>query len=59
MPVILKPDEETRWLEPSLVSKEEIESFLHPYEDNKLELYPVSPDVNSPRNNDKHLIYQL
>ena len=59
MPVILKPSEETHWLEPSLDTKEAIQAFLHPYEDNKLDLYPVSPDVNSPRQNDKHLIYKL
>ncbi|MEI6237676.1 MAG: SOS response-associated peptidase [Candidatus Saccharibacteria bacterium] len=59
MPVILKPGEETHWLESSLRSKEAINTFLHPYEDNKLDLYMVSPDVNSPTSNDKHLIYQL
>jgi putative SOS response-associated peptidase YedK len=59
MPVILKPSDETQWLEPSLDTKEAINAFLHPYEDNKLDLYMVSPDVNSPASNDKHLLYQL
>ncbi|MFL5664263.1 MAG: SOS response-associated peptidase [Ktedonobacteraceae bacterium] len=38
MPVILHPEDEASWLEPSKVKREEIESFLHPYEDNGLEL---------------------
>jgi putative SOS response-associated peptidase YedK len=59
MPVILKPSDETQWLEPSLKSKEAISTFLNSCEDDKLDLYMVSPDVNSPRNNDKHLVYQL
>lgn len=59
MPVILKPDDEDRWLEPSHSDRGSIEPLLHPYEDNGLELYRVSPDVNSPRNNDKYLVYQL
>lgn len=59
MPVILKPSEETHWLEPSLKSKEVISAFLHPCEDDKFDLYMVSPDVNAPANNDEHLIYRL
>jgi putative SOS response-associated peptidase YedK len=59
MPVILKPGDEAHWLAPSLESKEAIQAFLHPYEDDKLDLYMVSPDVNSPANNDEHLIHQL
>ncbi len=59
MPVILKPAEELHWLEPSWDSRGKIEPLLHPYEDHGLELYRVSLDVNSARNNDKRLIYQL
>lgn len=59
MPVIVKPSDEAAWLEPSRETREEIEPFLHPYEDGGLEMYKVSEDVNSPRNNDKHLIYAL
>lgn len=56
MPVILKLDEEKVWLEPSLDEQKDIEPLLHPYEDHGLEIYRVSPDVNSPRHNDKHLV---
>lgn len=59
MPVMLKPSEESLWLEPSLKPRDGIEPLLHPYEDEKLKIYKVSLDVNNPRHNDKHLIYQL
>ena len=55
MPVILKPEQEKLWLEPAY-SEPIIEKLLVPYEDGKLELVRVSEDVNSSRNNDKHLI---
>ena len=58
MPVILKPEDENRWLEPSL-DRQEIESFLGPYEDNDLEIYMVNPDVNNPRTNSNHLVDRL
>ena len=59
MPVILHPEDEASWLESSKVSREAIEPYLHPYEDNGLEMYEVSKDVNSAANNDEHLIYAL
>jgi len=59
MPVIVEPEDEASWLEPSKVSRNEIEPFLHPYEDDGLELIMVSSDVNVTRNNDKKLIYPI
>lgn len=56
MPVILHPDQESTWLSRRIDEREIIESFLKPYEDGKLEIYKVSDDVNSPRNNDSHLV---
>lgn len=58
MPVILKPGQESHWLEPSL-GQQDVLSMLVPYEDNKLDIYEVSPDVNNPRNNDAHLVHKL
>ena len=58
MPVILKPDDEDRWLEPSL-ERAGIEALLHPYEDGGLEFFEVSRDVNVTRNNDNHLIFPV
>jgi putative SOS response-associated peptidase YedK len=59
MPVILHPEDESGWLEPSRTTKEAVEPLLHPYEDNGLELYKVSDAVNSTRNNNQQLIYAL
>jgi putative SOS response-associated peptidase YedK len=59
MPVILHQSEEADWLEPSKTSQEDLEPFLHPYEDKGLEMYEVSRDVNIARTNDKKLIYPI
>jgi putative SOS response-associated peptidase YedK len=50
MPVILHPEDELPWLRAG-DTKEDIEKFLLPYEDNGLEIYEVSDEVNSPQNN--------
>lgn len=46
MPVILHPEDEASWIEPSRVKREDIEPFLHPLEDNGLEIVEVSSDVS-------------
>ncbi len=56
MPVILSPDDEAAWLDGSLDSRVDLEQFLHPYSDGFLEMYEVSDEVNSPRNNYPSLI---
>ena len=56
MPVILHPDQEATWLDRHIDDRDIIESFLTPYEDGKLEIYRVSDEVNSPRNNDSRLV---
>lgn len=59
MPVILTPGNETSWLEPTNSEQDLLAELLTPYVDGGLELYRVSSDVNSPRNNDKHLLYPV
>ena len=59
MPVILHPEDEAVWLEPSSESRDDIEPLLRPYEDGGLEMYKVSRDVNSPKHNEERLIYHL
>ncbi len=56
MPVILHPEDEKSWLEPSNDNQESLEPLLFPFEDNGLEIYEVSRDVNSPRNNNESLL---
>ena len=59
MPVILHPEDEASWLQSSRVTRDDIEPLLRPYEDNGLEMYKVSDDVNSTKNNDKNLVCSL
>lgn len=59
MPVILSPDEEDGWLDPSHELRGDIEPYLHPYPDGRLQMHPVSTEVNVVHNNDSRLIYPL
>jgi putative SOS response-associated peptidase YedK len=58
MPVILDKANENTWLTEAL-DKDIIAELLQPSPDNSLDMYRVSDDVNSPSNNDEHLIYAL
>ena len=53
MPVILKEEDEDKWLNHDLVEIEHIKEFLKPYTDNEMQVNPVSNRVNIPSNNDK------
>lgn len=59
MPVILHPEDEASWLEPSRVKREDIEPFLHPLEDNGLEIYEVSSDASEWTYDDERRIAAL
>lgn len=59
MPVILHPEDESSWLEPSKVTRDDIEPLLRPFEDNGLEKVEVSNDVKDVRFDDKQLIAPL
>jgi putative SOS response-associated peptidase YedK len=50
MPVILAADAAARWLDPTLDDPAVLRALLAAYPDDALEIYPVSPLVNSPRN---------
>jgi putative SOS response-associated peptidase YedK len=56
MPVILKREDEERWLTGSAPSPEEMKTILGPYDAIEMEAYPVSSRVNSPDANDERLI---
>lgn len=59
MPVILHQEDEAAWLEPSRVDQEDIEPYLCPLEDNKLEVVEVSSDVSEWSHNDQRRIAPL
>lgn len=55
MPVILHKEDEAKWLQDDL-TEEEIQAMIWTPEDGYLKMIEVSKDVNSVRNNDKHLL---
>lgn len=57
MPVILKPDVFDNWLKSN--DTDYLQSLLIPYQENDLEMYPVSRAVNSPKNDRPDLVDQL
>lgn len=56
MPVILDPDDYTRWLDTSAHSAVKAIGLLHPFDPGRMTAYPVSKRVNTPKNNDQDLI---
>lgn len=56
MPVILKQEDEQKWLNPNLNHVDELRPFLIPLENGLLEAYEVSDKVNSPKINAPELI---
>ena len=50
MPVILRPEDEEKWLDPKPTDPVKLNPFLKPYPAEEMESYDVSPIVNSPRN---------
>jgi putative SOS response-associated peptidase YedK len=56
MPVILDRQEEALWLDSAHNDPGFLAELLEPYKNGGLEIYQVSADVNSPRNNDAHLL---
>ena len=55
MAAMLRPEDEARWIDPT-ASPSDVLPMLKPYPSDELEAYPVSRDVNSPRNDDSSLI---
>ena len=54
MPVILRPDIEKEWL--SDLPGDKLQAYIKSYDAKKLEFYPVSKRINSPKHNDPDLI---
>jgi len=56
MPVMLAPDAWSRWLDRDITDGDAVVDLLRPAPDDLLELWPVSPRVNSARHDDERLI---
>ncbi|WP_026567269.1 SOS response-associated peptidase [Bacillus sp. UNC41MFS5] len=59
MPVILKPDDEKIWLDPSGSNPNDLNKLLVPFDESLMETYEVSSLVNSPKNNSIELIQKI
>lgn len=56
MPAILSPDDEDTWLDPDVSEPDLLLPLLRPYPESEMEAYPISPAINSTRNNYADLI---
>ena len=56
MPVILKQDDEMRWLSRDVLPAEEVQRILAPYPSDGMEAYPVSERVNRTDGDDEKVI---
>jgi putative SOS response-associated peptidase YedK len=56
MPVILHPQEYDIWLDREILDPEKLKPLYKPYPPKRMEMYPVSPQVNSPKVDSPDLI---
>jgi putative SOS response-associated peptidase YedK len=56
MPVIVRPEHEARWLDPEVKDIEKLRDVLEPLSNDALEMYRVSMEVNSPKNEKPELV---
>lgn len=55
MPAILSKENEEKWLNPNL-TKQEIATFLHPYEADKMDAYQIENDFIKKTSNDSSIL---
>jgi putative SOS response-associated peptidase YedK len=56
MPAIIPPEKRELWMDPNVTDPEVLVPLLRPYDASDMEVFPVSSDVNSPRNDHPGLI---
>jgi len=56
MPVILHPLEYQPWLDGDMTDPTKLQRLCHPYPADLMEMWPVSPLVNNPKNESPDLI---
>ncbi len=56
MPAIVREEDRATWLDPSVNDPGVLLPMLRPYEDDRMEAFPVSDEVNSPRNDHPGLV---
>src|SRR6266699_3038009 len=56
MPVILHKKDEEAWLNPDIIEPEQLYPLLTPFPDAAMQVYPVSPAVNNPKNDSEDVV---
>jgi putative SOS response-associated peptidase YedK len=56
MPVIIRPEDYTAWIDTNLTDVTKIQAMAQPYPERFMEAYPVSRKVNSPQHDSPDLI---
>ena len=56
--MIVSPQNYRRWLD-SAAGSDEVGDILKPYPSQEMDAYPVTPAVNSPKNNGPELVQRL
>lgn len=56
MPVIVRPEHEPLWMDSSITDIEKLRPVLQPLENDRLDMYQVSSQVNSPANENPNLV---
>jgi putative SOS response-associated peptidase YedK len=59
MPAIIPREDRETWLDPSVEDPEVLVPLLRPYDSDRMEAFPVSDEVNTPRNDHPDLIRPL
>jgi len=59
MPVIIKPEDYTSWLDRDFTDVIKIQAMALPYPERLMEAYPVSRKVNSPKNDSADLMEEV
>lgn len=59
MPVIIKPEDYSAWLDPKLTDILKIQAMVNPYPERLMEAYPISHNINDPQHDSPELIAPL
>lgn len=59
MPVIIKPEHYDAWLDPQLTDTAKIQPLIESYPSDRMETYPISTRVNSPKNDSPEILERV
>jgi putative SOS response-associated peptidase YedK len=59
MPVILRPEDYDRWLDPGITDSQRVVDCLRPFDSTLMKKYPASTHVNRPENDDQECAKEI